>query len=149
MAKKERHRKMSKTVKAAIAIGSLALLGALIYGATKAGTAAGMATVSTTCSGGGYVDPSVSVPYGDTVTLTASANTGYYLSALTVDGVQLTNGSQVINGDTITFSGTMQLASVVLENIKTNHTVVVTFQLTSLTLEYTYNAGGTVTEVTS
>lgn len=159
MTRQERSKKWSTASKiAAAAIGIGALIG-IVALASKGAAGAGI-TVKCSSSGGGQVtspdsgmvDPTITAMQGQTVVLTITANSGYWINSVTVDGVPftLTSGlSQVINGDTCVYSGSgMSAASLSIQKISTGHNVVVNFTMPEY-VNYTYGAGGTVTATAS
>ncbi|MCX6063129.1 MAG: InlB B-repeat-containing protein, partial [Caldiserica bacterium] len=89
-------------------------------------------TFAITASAGanGAIDPSgcVSVNYGSNLTFTITANTGYHVLDVLVDGSTV--------GAVPSYSFT---------NVTANHTIAVSFSINTYTLTYTAGANGTVT----
>ncbi len=86
-------------------------------------------TITATAGSGGTISPSgaVTVNHGADRTFTISANAGYYLSRLRVDGANVTAAS------TYTFS-----------NVTGNHTIEAVFAIRTYTITATAGTGGTI-----
>ena len=91
----------------------------------------------------------ITVIAGETVTFTITANSGYAVSAVMVDGVAAASSSYTLSdGTTIAITGTMTNMTLVMGNIQGSHSLSITFS-GEYTITYTSSAGGTITAVIS
>ncbi len=90
-------------------------------------------TISVTQSANGQISPGTStVNYGNSQTFTITANLGYHIASLTVDG------SPVVDASTYTFS-----------NVEAAHTISATFAINTYTITVTQTANGVIAPGTS